>query len=179
MILLSLMLVSAIVWDGRSAAVPITVVLALAALGTALGLGARRSGLARKAVTFVALEEALLAAALCGPLPGDTRLQAVALLAGGLLVATLVLGIRLPDGWAPLRGIWLRRLLAAIGLLAVCYAGPWLWLLELWQGARLPLWPLVPAFTVVGALMVLAGDSISRAPLRGWWIPRSAAAAAS
>jgi hypothetical protein len=73
-------------------------------------------------VPFVSLPAALGAT---GPTAPQLPIYLAAYLAGVAVLVLVMADPKLPEWLFPLRGAWLRRLLAVVGLAAVFSAGPW------------------------------------------------------
>jgi len=126
------------------------------------GLGALAGQLGgpwpRRIVTGAALEELLTAPLIVGDLAQGFRVEVFA--PGLLLVVILLLPVRLPDAVLPLRGVWLRRLIAAAALACVVGGGPWAYLLHEWGRAGLPWTPAIIGLAAGAWLVVLTGSAL-------------------
>ena len=88
----------------------------------------------RRIMSGLALEEICVSAIALGssPYPEELLVRSVIFLLALALTVALLLRLPLPERNLPLRGDWLRRLLAAMALLGLLQGGPFQYVWERW-----------------------------------------------
>lgn len=96
----------------------------------------------------------------------EARLRVGPLLAGVCVVALLLTQARLPERGLPLRGIWLRRFLAASALLALIAWPSWLYLFTRAAAAGVLVWPVLPCVLIALWYIFRSADTLARHSLQ-------------
>jgi hypothetical protein len=176
--MLLLILVAAVVWLNPAVEQPLLLggVLALGSVGAILAL-LRKPWLTRF-LGWVVLEELFTVACVGGPYPDSPfSWHGAVFVMACVLAGWLLLRMPLPEGLFPVRGRWLRALLAGMALLGLLQGGAW-W--STWESmwAAPSLRPLLVFCLPIGLLgLALAGrllvSGMARLP-RGWRLAASA-----
>jgi hypothetical protein len=165
------------IWLVLEVGIPAEAYLCCATLGGAVlaATALRARAPTRDVVPLLALEEVAAAGLFSSPSPALPWPEAQGLAFVAALAATGLLLLRapLPEALFPLRGVWLRRFLAAAALFGLAQFGPWLYIWRAWGVAGWAQWPLVPALIVACWLLWIAGSLL----VRGVDLPRGLRAA--
>ncbi len=165
MLLYALGLIGSIWFEDRPEFLLLLVTLAGVLVGAAGQWG--RAGWMRPTAAALIVEELFVTSALFGTFPaeGGASARTGLALVGGLLAFALAPGRPLPDGWLPLHGLWLRRLLAVAALGSLVVGSSWIECWQAWWAWGLPRWPLAPALAVAAWLLTLSWWGLSRGML--------------
>jgi hypothetical protein len=129
---------------------------------------------------LLVVEELVVIALAIGPYPfaPERAARYGAFLTTGILLGGLLLArVPLPEQCMPLRGRWLRMLLAAVCLVCLVLAGPWQPAVEQYAWVSMPR-PLLLAGAPVGLLLLHSGWRVLVTGLELRWRPLRRRAAA-